>query len=102
MSSLASITNPLTREEVDLRVDVLRAIWILAACRQNDAVAAALADLGIRLIATRRNDDWETCRAIIAETRQWLSTFGGVVTSRMTTFFERIADVESDPTLRPG
>ena len=68
---------------------------MLAACRLNDAVTSDVADLGTRLIRAKREEDWETCRSIIAETRQWLATFGGVIASRMTAHFDALSDGKS-------
>ena len=79
----------LTRESVQLRIDALRAVWVLVASRQNDSLAAQIADLGKRLTRARDAEDWGTARVIILEARTWMATFAGVVTSRMTAFWER-------------
>lgn len=44
-----------------------------------------------RLTAARKVEDWGACREVLAEARHWVQTTGGVVSSRMVAFWERLA-----------
>lgn len=87
MSTLTSTARPLTHDEVELRLKVLRAMWVLIAARQNDALADQVRDFGDRLKTAKKAGDWTTAREVIAESRRWLATHAGTVTARMTAVF---------------
>lgn len=67
---------------------VLRAVWMIASARQDDAVAAEVGRLGAALRDAIEARDWRAARAAIDEVRAWMSTMAGVVTARMTRVFE--------------
>lgn len=82
--------GPTTPEHVDQCLEVLRAMWVLIAVRQRDAVADDVQRFGGRLKAAREVQDWAACREVLADAHQWTQTMGGVVAARMTAFWVRI------------
>ena len=87
-TTLASIAKPLDPAEVDEQLRVLRAIWVLVSARVRDDLGRQVAELGEKLQAARDAEDWQACREVLDDVRQWLATMAGVVTSRMTRVFD--------------
>ena len=68
---------------------VLRAVWVIASARHEDAVAGEVARLGEDLRAAIEARDWVAAATAVDAVRTWMTTMAGVVTSRMTRVFER-------------
>jgi hypothetical protein len=67
---------------------VLRAVWMIASARHEDAVAADVARLGESLRRAIDAHDWRAARLAVDEVRAWMATMAGVIASRMTRVFE--------------
>ena len=67
---------------------VLRAVWMIASARHEDAVAADVARLGESLRQAIDAHDWRAARTAVDEVRAWMATMAGVIASRMTRVFD--------------
>ena len=61
LAPLASTARPLSREEVEIQLEVLRAVWTLVSCGRDD-LSRQVAELGERLKAALAAEGWAECQ----------------------------------------
>jgi len=68
---------------------VLKAIWVIVAAHNDDALAREVAALGERLRASIDAGDWASAGAAVDDCNRWLTSMAGVVAARMQQAFVR-------------